>query len=295
MIREDHLIPSGNEKLAAWLYRPDTDGDTGCVVIAHGLSAVRDQRLGAYGERFAAAGFAALVFDYRYLGDSGGHPRGLVDPRLQREDYHAAIRYARGLSRIDPERIAVWGNSLSGGNVLLVAAEDRRLAAVIAQAPALDALRTMGSQSLPHRLHALAAAVRDQVGAWLGRPARTLPLAAEDHLCLLPHAETLPGMRAMTPPGTTWANAVTARTVLRMATFRPITRVHEVTAPLFIVVCDRDFAGDPALAEAAAHAAPRAIAKHYDCGHFDILIGDWFDRAVADQAAFLGEHLSAAT
>ena len=45
-------------------------GPTPCVVLAHGFSAVRDQCLGAYAERFAQAGLAALVFDYRHVGDS---------------------------------------------------------------------------------------------------------------------------------------------------------------------------------------------------------------------------------
>lgn len=38
---------------------------------------------------------------------------------------------------VDPDRIAVWGDSISGGIALVVASVDDRVAAVIAQAPAL--------------------------------------------------------------------------------------------------------------------------------------------------------------
>ena len=59
--------------IAAWLWHPE--GATGAVVLGHGLSAVHDQRLPAYAERFADAGLAALLFDYRHFGSSGGEPR----------------------------------------------------------------------------------------------------------------------------------------------------------------------------------------------------------------------------
>ena len=74
VLRQD--VSSAGE-IAAWLYHPE--GATGAVVLGHGLSAVRDQRLPAYAERFAEAGLAALLFDYRHFGASGGEPRQLVD------------------------------------------------------------------------------------------------------------------------------------------------------------------------------------------------------------------------
>ena len=62
--------------MAAWLWHPE--GATGCVVLGHGLSAVRDQRLDAFAERFAEAGLAALAFDYRHFGASSGACRKLA-------------------------------------------------------------------------------------------------------------------------------------------------------------------------------------------------------------------------
>ena len=69
-------------------------------MLGHGLSAVRDQRLPAYAERFAEAGLAALLFDYRHFGASGGEPRQLVDIDRQLEDWRSAFAYARGLEGI---------------------------------------------------------------------------------------------------------------------------------------------------------------------------------------------------
>lgn len=50
---------------------------------------------------------SAGVFDYRHLGTSTGEPRGLIDIGRQRADYRAAVSYARGLTGVDGQRIAL--------------------------------------------------------------------------------------------------------------------------------------------------------------------------------------------
>ncbi|NQE68913.1 putative 31.7 kDa protein in traX-finO intergenic region [Nocardia gamkensis] len=60
---------------AGLLYRPTGGEAAPVVVLGHGLGGVKEMRLTAYAQRFAEAGFAALVFDYRYFGASGGEPR----------------------------------------------------------------------------------------------------------------------------------------------------------------------------------------------------------------------------
>ncbi len=138
--RSDVTFESDGTVCAAWLYRPDGQGETPCVVLAHGFGAVRELRLDAYAERFAAAGLAALVFDYRHFGGSGGEPRQLIDVGWQLEDWRAAIAYARELDGIDSRRIALWGTSFSGGHVVAVAATDERIAAVVSQVPFTDGI-----------------------------------------------------------------------------------------------------------------------------------------------------------
>jgi dienelactone hydrolase len=117
MDRRDVTFDSGGERCAAWLYTPDTPGPHPIVVMAHGFGAVRAARLWAFAERFAAAGLAALVFDYRYFGDSGGEPRQLLDVSRQLDDWRAAIAFARSLDGVDPERVAAWGSSFGGGGL----------------------------------------------------------------------------------------------------------------------------------------------------------------------------------
>ena len=96
--RDEVTFDSWGERCAAWRYRPDGAGDrtTPCVVMAHGFSGTREDGLAPFAERFAAAGLAALVFDYRGFGDSGGEPRQWLDVRRQRQDWAAAIAFVRG-------------------------------------------------------------------------------------------------------------------------------------------------------------------------------------------------------
>ena len=63
MQRLDVEFASDGGTCAAWLYVPAGDGAFPGVVLAHGWTGVREQRLDAYAERFAHAGMAAVVFD----------------------------------------------------------------------------------------------------------------------------------------------------------------------------------------------------------------------------------------
>ena len=143
-----------------------------CVVVGHGFDGVREQRLDAYAERFAAAGLAVLVFDYRFIGSSEGEPRQLFDNKAQLADWRAAIECARKLEGVDPERIALWGTSTSGGHVVQLASEDARIAAVVAQVPLVDGLAQLFGTPVRQTVRLLWAGLKDRIGAALRpRPA----------------------------------------------------------------------------------------------------------------------------
>ena len=52
-----------------------------------------------------------------------------------------------------------------------------------------------------------------------------------------------------------------------------------------------DVVTPPAPARKAAAAAPRGELIEYPGGHFDIYVGEPFERAIADQLEFLDRHL----
>jgi dienelactone hydrolase len=288
--REDITFQSGGERCAAYLYRPaGPDGPVPCVVMGHGFSATRDDAMPGYAERFVAEGMAALVFDYRHFGSSTGEPRQLLSISRQLDDWRAAIAFARTLDGVDPDRIALWGSSFSGGHVMQIASEDDRLAAVVSQCPFTDGLSVIKVTPKGNLLKATAAAIADQAGALLGRPPRLIPaVGAPGTFAVMTAPEAEPGFRAIVPEGSRWRNEVAARVMLTIGTYRPAAKAGRIKAPLLVCPCARDDTVPPGPAEAAAPRAPRGELKVYDQGHFTIYEDD---QAKEDQAAFLARHL----
>jgi fermentation-respiration switch protein FrsA (DUF1100 family) len=289
-MRTDVTIPSGGEQLAAWLYRPDgATRDVPCVVMAHGFSATREEGLAPYAERFVAEGLAALVFDYRHFGDSTGEPRQLLDIGRQQADYRAALAFARTLDGIDPQRVALWGSSFSGGHVVAVAAGDPQVAAVVAQAPFTDGIATL--MKVPPRNQALALghAVADLAGSLLGRAPVTVPAVGEPgSFAAMTAPEAKPGFEGIVPAGSRWENRVAARVMLPLGLYRPVAKASQLRMPILVAVCDADETTPPEPAVRLAERAPRGELVRYPIGHFDIY---GLEQAREDQAEFLARHL----
>ena len=293
MAREDVTFTSGGCRIAAWLYRPEDAGEpVPCVVMAHGFSGTRSDRLPAYAERFAAAGLAALVFDYRHFGDSEGEPRQLLDIGRQHADYEAAMAFARGLDGIDPQRIVLWGSSFSGGHVIALAARNPDVAAVVSQAPFTDGLTVLRNIPLANAVRGTVAGIADQLGALAGRSPRMMPATGEPgSFAAMTAPEADPGFAAITDDGSRRRNEVAARIMLRVGSYRPAAAAKDVACPLLVCACEKDQTTPHEPAVWMAQRAPRGELKLYPIGHFDIYLGEDFERAVTDQVEFLRRHV----
>ena len=290
--RVEVRIPSHGEHLAAYLYRPANFGSpVPCVVMAHGFSGTRDDALPGYAEAFCDAGYAVVLFDYRYFGASTGQPRQLLDIAGQQDDYRAVIDWARHADGIDPERIVLWGSSFSGGHVIEVAAGDSRIAAVISQAPYTDSVPVIRRMPPGKLVRAIAAAVRDRAGAVLGRPPTLIPAAGPPGtFAAMTEADALSGFTAMVPPESLWRNEITARVMFSLPLFRPVQSASWLKMPVLFCVCDADTTTPPESTVKAAGRAPRGELRRYPYGHFAI----YSDPQVkADQVAFLRRVLGA--
>jgi uncharacterized protein len=295
--REDLTFVSGADTCAAWLYRPEAvAGTVPCVVMAHGFSATRGDRLPAYAERFAAAGMAVLLFDYRHFGDSTGEPRQLLDIGRQQADYRAAIAFARTLGGIDAQRIALFGTSFSGGHVVAVAARDPSIAAVVAQAPFADGLTAVRVTPPLTALRATALGLLDQAAGLSRRDPRLMAaVGPPGSFAVMTKPDAQPGFEAIVPADSRWRNEVAARVMLRIALYRPVRSAANVACPLLVCVCEGDTTTPPGAAIKMGERAPRGEVVRYPIGHFEIYVGEHFERAVADQTAFLQRHLAPVT
>lgn len=312
--RAEVEFDSGGDRCAAWLYRPASEeGSDGgrtpaagaaagedasapgapLVILAHGFGMTREAGLAAYAERFAAAGIAALVFDYRHFGASGGRPRELLEIGRQLDDWRAAIAYARGLAWADPERIALWGTSFSGGHVVAVAAEDERIATVVSQAPFSGTGERQGPPRPAFMARLIFAAVRDELASRLGRGPAYLPVTdAPGEPCLFEVPPADDPLAALLPEGGHgWRNRFTPRVILRLRGYRPFERVGRIRRPWLLCVCDRDSVTPAQRAVERAMPSSGLVLRRYPIEHFQIYSGEWFERAAAEQAEFLCEQL----
>ncbi len=296
----DHPFRVAGTECAAWLYRPAVAGPTPCVVLAHGFGMTRACRLAAWAERFADAGLAALVFDYRGFGDSAGEPRQVLDLAAQRTDWRAAVEHTRATGGIDPERVALWGTSFSGGHVLAVAAGDPRLAAVVAQVPFVDGVATLrgsrrsrpGAARLRHTARLLGDALRDEVRGRLGRPPVLVPVAGEvGSGAVIAGPGAGDAITRLVPAGVRWRNEVAARVALRVPFDRPGRHAARIGCPLLVAVCEHDSVTPSGPARAVAVAAPRGELVTHPFAHFEAYVGAGFEAFCADEVEFLRRHL----
>ncbi|MFA4929012.1 MAG: alpha/beta fold hydrolase [Patulibacter sp.] len=290
--RLDVSFRSEGTTCAAWLYVPDSPQPGPAIVMAHGLGAIRAMRLDAFAERFRAAGYACLVFDYRHFGDSDGEPRQLLSIGRQLEDWKAAIAFARQRPEIDPDRVVAWGTSFGGGHVIVTAAQDPRLAAAIAQCPFTDGIASGLSVDPITSAKVTARALRDVVASRTGRPPVMIATSGPPgSTALMTAADAEPGYLGLVPDAAPFANQVAARVALAIMAHRPGRQAAKVRCPILFSVCDEDSVAPSGATLRHVARAPRGEIRRYPDGHFAIYSGDAFERVIADQIEFLQRHV----
>jgi uncharacterized protein len=124
---------ANGETINGTLYKPagTSNAKLPVIIVAGSLTSVKEQMPATYAKKLSAQGFAVLTFDYRGFGQSGGKARQFESPAQKKADFRAAVDFLQKQSGIDANKIAVMGICTSGGNVLEVAADDRRVKAVV--------------------------------------------------------------------------------------------------------------------------------------------------------------------
>jgi dipeptidyl aminopeptidase/acylaminoacyl peptidase len=291
-VRIDSDFRSHGTRCSAWLYLPKGVTSPPIVIMAHGFAAERTFGLPPFAERFARAGMAVLLFDYRCFGDSDGQPRNLVNPFRHVQDWKAAITHVRALPGVDHNRIALWGTSFSGGHVVVAASRDPGIAAIVSQLPIMDSIPLFTRLGPREMVRASTAASRDVLRKLTLRSPYYIPALGDPGTmaCI-----TTPGAKAgyfsMIPEGSTWKNECPARIGFTLALYRPITTARGVKCPALIIMGEKDSLHPPAPIEKAASTMSRAEFIKLPVGPFDPYAGEWFEKTVELETRFLKKHL----
>ena len=198
-----------------------------------------------------------------------------------------------GRREVDPDRIALWGSSLSGGHVIAVA-DGVRPAAVIAQVPYLDALATTlatgPAQGLRLTVHGLA----DVLGKLLGRPPHYIAASGSPGALAVMSAPEAAGYLGLVPTGHDFDQRLAARFVLEAVRYSPGRELRHLDVPVLLQLGRRDETTPPGRMKFARR-SPTTTVRVHDTGHFDPYVGERFEVFVADQLAFLDRTVGAAT
>jgi pimeloyl-ACP methyl ester carboxylesterase len=271
------------------------------IIMAHGFSAtmsgmVADQ----YAEVFCNAGFAVLLYDHRNFGYSAGEPRQEINKWIQARGYRDAINFVSTLPEIDSARIALWGDSLSGAEVIGTGSIDPRVVAIIAQVPAcgdeLPPSDPDGAQFAAFREAFLNSDLSGSPETATG----LMPVVSFDQRSTPSLLPPLTAFRWFIEYGgrygTRWENSATVVAPTTAALFHPVLCAPHLQAALLMVIAQEDEmpGARSEIARAVYQAAPEPKELvEIDGGHFGLLYypSPLFDQASQVQTDFLRRYL----
>ncbi|MFM0088811.1 alpha/beta hydrolase [Paraburkholderia sediminicola] len=284
----------------AWVFRPSGfSGPRPAITMAHGFAGLKYRGLGAFAERFAAAGFVVVVHDHRNFGLSGGAVRGDIDPWQQISDWRRVISYVEAMDGVDATRIGLWGTSYAGGHALVLAATDSRIKAVVSQVPTISGYE--------QSMRRIAPADRPALNELYNEDERAQHRGALPMTQLL--VSTDPNVRAayrsqavidfhdqfQIPDGVDHGEVITLQSSRRAQMFDPGVWVSRIAPkPLLMIVGTRDETTPTDLALAAYEQAqePKRLVM-FEGGHYDAYLGAFEATSPAAVAWFFG-HLNLA-
>jgi uncharacterized protein len=297
--RIDKTFMSQGDKLGAWLYLPHGIVKPLVIVMAHGFGAQRWMRLPAYAEYFAKKGMAVFLFDYRGFNDSEGTPRNYVNPTRHLQDWEAAIAYVRTLDMVDGKRMALWGTSFSGGHVIVIAAKDKGISAIVSQVPFTDGIKTILSYyknpifMIKGTYHGLYDAIKSvftdkrhnvfitsKPGDGFGMMSRPDSFAGVVRLIGIKDEEEFKPH-----------NFCPANIVFTMMFYRPISYADKVTCPALVIGAGKDTLFPPDGPQKAANLMKKATYVSLPIGHFDPYVDEPFEKTVIIMSDFLKANL----
>ncbi|MGE9775367.1 alpha/beta hydrolase [Acinetobacter baumannii] len=289
---EPLYVPCDQEMIAADFYIPKTNNKSAVIIMAHGFAGLRQFKLIQYAQRFAQAGYAVILFDYRYWGGSTGKPREMISINSQLEDWKTMIQYASTCKFIDNRRIVLWGTSLSRGYALSLASELKNIQAIMVQIPYVDGAETAKLYPLQRYPQALKLSSQDYMGSKMDLNPKRLPVVDQYKLCFMPTADSYYGYLSIVNPDYYWSGEVPARVFFNLMRYRPIQLVRQINIPVLFIAAQHDsLIPIESSREAATNIAPFVSYHEWDMKHFDIYHGSWFEKAVTTQLEFLHQHI----
>ncbi|KAH0275226.1 alpha/beta-hydrolase, partial [Aureobasidium melanogenum] len=306
-----------NVTLRGWMFKPaNAERKYPCLIITHGLTCLKEMCLDTLAERLTSVlPIACLVYDHRGYGASDqkdSEPRNEIVPAHQNSDLQDAITYAQSREDIDAAKIGLWGYSYSGGHSLWVAANDRRVKAVIAVAPFItgDIIANNMRSDLEDSFTEMLS--QERLSRAAGNEPGRMPAVVKSPLdtAVMPQIESYAFFSAWAEKSD-WKNDLTIRrhvtplslnimlttsySLEGILSYFPGSRIHKIgPTPLLMQVPKTDVV---AITDTMLEAYNRAVEPKeiqiLPGGHFSMFEGDEFELMLAKEVEFLKRMLLA--
>jgi len=289
---EPLYVKSGKDVIAADFYHPHNIDKPPIILMAPEFASLRHFKLAQFAKRFARAGYAVVLFDYRYWGGSTGRPRELVSIDEQIEDWKTMISHLMGRKSIDINQIILWGSGLSAGYVLHLASVLKNIKAVIAQVPFVDGTEYAKVYPIQYMTKALKISTKDYMGAKIALASKQIPVVEPSGLSIFPAHDYYEGYLSILNLDAFWSGEIPARVFFSLLKFRPILDVQKIQIPTLIIAAKNDsLMPIEAVRETATNLAFFAEYQEWDMHHFDIYHGKYFEKAILTQLDFLSKTI----
>lgn len=171
--------------------------------------------------------------------------------------------------------------------MIAVAAEDPRIAAVVAQIPFNGFPKKVEGRSFKATIRLLGAMFKDAIQGWLGLPpyyVRAVGKSGELAVMASPQAQqAIDGMQS-----NHWRNEVAPRVLFEMMRYKPSDRAYQLKMPVMVCIAENDRETPANLARQIAKKAPHGEFKSYPVSHFDLYSPHVRALVIRDQSPFCG-------
>jgi dipeptidyl aminopeptidase/acylaminoacyl peptidase len=284
---------SGPHRVRALWHTPDAhDGRVPAIVQGPGWLGLKDaQGYERYHRGFTDAGFGVLSIDYRGFGESEGEP-GIVSPTHQLEDLVNGVTYLTTREDVDAEAIGAYATGgTGGGNMILLAAADPRVRAVISQVPVADGRDWLHRMRTEYEwLDFLASLEEDRRRRVVTGESRMVH-PREEIMVPTPERKRVGFKKDVDdriPP------SVPLSMVDALLTYRPVDAAAGLLTPLMVVAVENDATTptDHAVAIYEAACGPKKLVLQRHTGHY-AAYAQYADVVIPEMVAWFREHVRA--
>ena len=280
-------------RLAARLFMPDAPAQGGCPALVMCQGAIgRKEAFGfpAIARRFAALGYAALIFDHRGFGASDGE-RGRFYPMEWVRDAQDAVTFIASAPGVDPERVSLFGTSIGGGVVVQAVADDARVRCVVSVAGFGDGERMARADRSDDDWGAFKARAAADA-AQVVREARS-ELVSRSEISRADAATAAVRGRVVGDVGDARVPDLTLQSVARLMAFKPVKAARRIAPRAALFIGAEHDVLTPFDGIAAMHAKagePKALERLDGLTHYEVYEEPHVSRIVALTDEWLRAH-----